>query len=635
MLHYLSGLQIKVDTSFSQSALFASQREMLRKQTHFTFNSDFIQNFNPNQQDVEDNILYQRRYQNGLEWNIMKDGFFESRAKLRSVDLEELFLKELERYSYKRTHFPIKMNQTIFAFNAKKMALLKEREDLLNKQRELLEKLYFSKKITKEKMLELHSKLAEIEALKAIYGTYSSMGNQEMDSLILKAGFGLFDIKYSQIEQELTHNSDSLKSKMLEDLERQNQWFREIRFKTFLRHSFYDLVTTAPSSRSFMSAGFNLAIPLTFNRKESLESEKQALYKRFESLNTNGLNVEIDVLNECYEYRYHLKQYVLFYQKKQLALENLRQERVKAKFQDADYNPINALNYLDQLYQIEVELLDLQQNLYIRILKIHEKTKAQKVESLLLPFDLPNFDELESKINRTVYIWSKSFEEHSLDFITEYLSYNQFDEVELAVSPEDEHLEDKKKLIDALFQKNVKVYLMFGQNTLLNEANKKEYLLDCLKQYPLSKVSGIHLDVEPHTLKEWDTDKKKLQESYLSLAKQAKTIASDYKMKLTVDLPVYLDSSYLRSIAEQVDGMRFMCYENIRKEYLLRKLEPVKNLNKTFSVSLRTEDFSNRIEMEKFSKELCKELGISTVNFHDLSRLITLDRKAIEEDEEH
>src|SRR5690606_9002642 len=130
----------------------------------------------------------------------------------------------------------------------------------------------------------------------------------------------------NQISPTIT---DTLKNAMMADLERQNQWFRQIRLKTFVRHTYYDLVTTDPNSRSFFSVGAGLTIPLTFNQKHTLEAEKQDLLRRFESVETAKTNNEIDILNESYEYRYHLKQYVLFYQKKQLILEKVRQERVK------------------------------------------------------------------------------------------------------------------------------------------------------------------------------------------------------------------------------------------------------------------------------------------------------------------
>src|SRR5690606_1537799 len=106
---------------------------------------------------------------------------------------------------------------------------------------------------------------------------------------------------------------------------------------------------------------------------------------------TAKTNNEIDILNESYEYRYHLKQYVLFYQKKQLILEKIRQERVKEQLKDADYSPVHVLELIDQLYQIEIELLDIKQNLYIRLLKIHEKLKIIPMEQIAVPFELTNF----------------------------------------------------------------------------------------------------------------------------------------------------------------------------------------------------------------------------------------------------
>jgi hypothetical protein len=50
-------------------------------------------------------------------------------------------------------------------------------------------------------------------------------------------------------------------------------------------------------------------------------------------------------------------------------------------------------------------------------------------------------------------------------------------------------------------------------------------------------------------------------------------------------------------------------------------------------IDLRTEDFKSRDEMELFAKALYKETGIKSFGFHDLYRLIEMDKKTMMEDE--
>lgn len=631
----LSSLKANDTLRFDMQAYFDSQLRALKKETNLSYSSSFVQNFNASQADLEDNILYQRRLLNTLEWDILNDGFLETRSKLRSVELERRMLEETQKFTYERRDFPIKMSHVIYLFNLKKQQVLANRKAMLTKQIDLMEHLYFAKKISRERMIEMHAKEAEVEALNQIYSTYNEEKQIAIDSALLKLKLPLFDVKPFQYLPNDKSQLDSLKQDFIQDLTRQNNWFRTIKLSAFVRHSFYDLISTNPASRSFFSAGLNLKIPLTFNAKDNLETEKQRMLRRFDDVENDRTNYEIDVMNETYEYRYHLKQYILFYQKKLLVLEQLRQEQVKAKFLDADFNPVNALLLIDQLYQIEIELLDIKQNLYIRLMKIDEKTKGIAIEKKVQVFDLPNIEDFEQQTYKTTYVWSKAFELHSVEFLSEYLLYNHFDEVQLAVSAEDSQVEKKIAFINACYAKGIKVNLMFGQNTLLDEKNPEQVMMKSLNAYPISKISGITLDVEPHTLAEWKTQPERLKSSYLNILQQSQKITSSYNIQLAVDLPLTLDSVYLTQVMKLVNKVHFMCYENVKTSYITRKVQPFLSLGIPCSISLRTEDFASRKELEDKAKELVSELSVSQINFHDISRLIKMDEQSLEENEKH
>ena len=92
----------------------------------------------------------------------------------------------------------------------------------------------------------------------------------------------------------------------------------------------------------------------------------------------------IDLLNTVYEFRYKLKQYNNFYEKHKKYEELLRIERVKEKLQYFEFNPIAALNLLDDILSIEVEMLDLQQQMYLFLLDIIAKTPGTDAINLPL-----------------------------------------------------------------------------------------------------------------------------------------------------------------------------------------------------------------------------------------------------------
>ena len=74
-----------------------------------------------------------------------------------------------------------------------------------------------------------------------------------------------------------------------------------------------------------------------------------------------------------------------------------------------------------------------------------------------------------------------------------------------------------------------------------------------------------------------------------------------------------------------------MCYENVKSEYIERKVKPyVDNGKKKLILAFRTEDFGNRIEMEDKIKDLQKLTNLNAFAYHDLRRIISFDQRNIE-----
>lgn len=118
VITYLSKITLQKDTVnlFSYDNYYDAYEKLLKKQTGVSIGADALQNFNPTQADVEENILYERRAQLSLEWNLLKDGFFESQQKLKSLPAERNYFNHLASNESK-DDFGIKMNECIYWFN--------------------------------------------------------------------------------------------------------------------------------------------------------------------------------------------------------------------------------------------------------------------------------------------------------------------------------------------------------------------------------------------------------------------------------------------------------------------------------------------------------------------------------------
>ncbi len=637
VITFLSRLSIQhKDSSYSYDNYYEAYEKLLRKQTGLAVNIDALQNFNQSQSDVEEGILYQRRAQAGIEWNILNGGYFDTRAQLKTLPAERNYFNNLASNESK-DDFGIKMNECIYWFNEHKKSLLVERERILNRQIKYLEDLYFAKKIDKEQLLRSQTRIAEINGMKGIFNSYNQHIDSKFDSTLLAAEVPLFDLNYDYFfgilnTQEL---ADSMRLFLEENLTRQNAWYNEIKLRTYARYNIYDLLTTNPSYRRFFSVGVSVGIPIPFTNKEQAAVNKYKTQKQLYTLDTDLKNQRIELLNLAYEFRYQLKQYIIFHQKRILANEAIRRERVKAKMLDADFNPLHGLELIDNLLQIDIELLDLKQNLYIKLLRIHSKQNNLPLDSMIVQLDLPNYFDFEDETERGVYVWSKIFETQNPSFIQEYIVYNQFDEAYIAVSENDKQISAKTALVKSLNKSEIDVYPMVGQNKLLDSDDFKGDLQNLLKPFNGWKIAGIHLDIEPHVRADWKSNKAELMSKYSEIIDQAKIICDSKSWKLSIDIPINMDTNYVNSMFSKVDMIRFMCYENVKLEYLVRKLSAYKEHNNKIMIALRTEDFKTRDEMELFAKALYKETGIKCFGFHDLYRLIEMDKKTMTENEKH
>lgn len=617
---------------------YKAKEDLLRKQIGLSATAGFVQNIDPTFADVDENLIYQRRYQAGLDWQILKGGFIDNRNQIKSIPAERSYFNYLEHFQKANAVFGPKMNQCLYWFNKKKIEILEERSELLNTQIILAEKLYFLKKIDKQDVLILQTRLAEVEGMKGIYAAYNEELDQGFNNETYELEAPLFDLNYEVLFGALENQfvMDSISIELEKAIMDQQNWYTEIGLRAYTRYNIYDLVSTNPSYRAFFSLGLTATAPIPFAMKEKRKMEQVRIQRKSENLQKQSTDKRLEILNEAYEYRYKLKQYVGFHQKKILALESLRRERVKEKLLDADFNPLNALHIIDNIMQLDIELLDLKQNLYLKVLRIQNKQMETPLESMVVPMDLPNFFDFEDRTNRGVYVWSKTFRGEISEFLAEYALYNKFDQVYLAAASKDTLKATKQKFIAELQKRGVKHEWMIGDNRLLEKEDIVETIFKRLAYYDDTTYTGLHIDIEPHTRDDYQENKAELLQQYVNQIERLSIACKEKGIALAIDVPLHYPQEYLDQLFELVDNVHFMCYENIKPTYVARKTELYRTqYPEKVHIAVRTEDFENRLEMEKYVRNFSKDYGVYSFDFHDLRRMIEQDTKVLNTDEKY
>ena len=143
-------------------------------------------------------------------------------------------------------------------------------------------------------------------------------------------------------------------------------------------------------------------------------------YNRFD----NDAN---EVLNFYYEYGYSSKQFIhAYYTKLKLAQAIVRGER--QKICDPGYSPKFIVDKLDELLTVDLDLLDIQQALYLKALKMHSKLPQGTITDYLIPKDFNNLFNPQTG-PRSPYVWSGTLQELAPEYILHYAKINNISEL--------------------------------------------------------------------------------------------------------------------------------------------------------------------------------------------------------------
>ncbi len=601
------------------------QQQIYQKEHGVRFTLAYQENLKAPLVDPEEIVVFKRRAIAGIDWDLLNNGLFEYKQKLKLLKLErEMLLKKqmrenLEAFQASQTE------EIIRYFNNKKLLILNHRQNLNTEQSRIIEQLWTIKHITKDNYLKVIQNTTDINAQYNIYKNYNDAGTRQ--GHLNDVDLPILDINVQKLIQHcLLHDSiqnDTLSYAKIAKY--QSSYFKEMSLKAYTRYSYYDVYNQTLPDRSYVSVGFNLSAPLTLNQKDKKEYYfLQQQINNFQAPNRT-VNSQSFLLNLYYEYQYKLKQFKNLYHKRLVYIELLRTEDVKQKLGDVEFNPNTALFILDDFWSNAIELLDLKQELYKVLINIKSKFPNVNIIDFTQPLNLTNLDIASTNPPfKAIYIWSDAFKNHTQTVISEFCKVNEFNPLLISYHPTKSYLLQLNEFIRQ--QYTSPIHLMIGSNKLLFNGIKG--YLDTLKMNTeLKLVKGIHLDIEPHTLEGFKEDKEKHFNLYLQLLKEAKQFTDANHLELSVSIPLNYPENVLKEINSVCNLIYLMAYENVDIEFLNKKLiEEVQLLGDKCVLAFRTKDFKNRTEMET----MFEKIKITKKAYHDLDDLIQFDKQSIQ-----
>ena len=620
---------------YSENAEYQLMNEMnsvmmqaLKDDIGLSFYSSFTHNFEPGIFEGED-LFFRTRANVGLDWQLFGSGFLGNKDEAKRLEVENQINSLLESKVARNENYIYSYNYFIYLFNKSQQKYLERRLSMINSFLEIASQMYLVRATPWEQIVKLKGRKEGLENMAKNLANYnkgfdSAYAELNFDRLLDAESLPVLEIipemVFSGVESDSLNQTLVALEKQKVDLEYKKT--RDLSFRTYVRYNLYD--EDLSDIRSYGSVGATFSVPLFKNRRNSELKEKR-LAVLSSRLGNQATAINNELMNHYYEYEYTLKQFLEMYGDKELALERLRRELAKDYLQDPSFTPIDAINYLDQLFAIDFELLDLKQKMYLKLLKIYSLMKDNKASDITRVMNLGNFlDKMAG--DRAVYAWSATLGKFDPGFLTKYSINNDFSR--LFISPGNTDPSTLESLMELAHKSNQKVYRLIGENSFAKDG-QSDGLMTMVQSAMEQGYDGIQLDIEPHTFDDWDNNK----EGYLANLTAAISGVRDViggEKQLSVSVPLFYSESFLESVEGIVDEFILMCYERPEVEFIVAQISEEVALNQDkVTLALRTDDFADRIELEDFVKKLIDATGIDRIVIHDLGSLISLDQETI------
>ena len=315
------------------------------------WNSNFFQNFKPSNDDEQD-LIYRQRFQTGLDWNIFKDGLMSNDLKAKQIRNDAKLDDLLSQESAYEKNISQRSAELIYRFNLEKIKILNKQKNILDEKFAAINRLHELDAISNLQMIKTQQSVVQINSELQLYKEYNTaFSNYQKPDSTNEQILPVVDLKFDEYlksAQGLEPANDSILKLQLQNADMESSVINRVGLKGSLKYNYYDPFYSA-TKRNFFSVGVSVSVPIGLavkeNRNEAL-THNEWIKSKFGS---NGNELFAEQLNIFYEFRYKLKQYLNLYEETKATQERLRIERVRHQFNDAEFNPVHALELLDEL----------------------------------------------------------------------------------------------------------------------------------------------------------------------------------------------------------------------------------------------------------------------------------------------
>lgn len=300
------------------------------------------------------------------------------------------------------------------------------------------------------------------------------------------------------------------------------------------------------------------------------------------------------------------------------AQERMRRTIITKKL-DKEIQLASAVTRLRSLLDASIELVRAKEELYRRVNEIFLVANVEFNPSLIQLNPLAENSNRARAGERSIYLWSKGFNQFSNDQIFDFLEAKGIKRV-LLTAGQAVNREKMQQFIKLANKKQLKVESIIGPNKLFFKENHQSAAITVEAASTIS--DAVHLDIEPHTFPQYKENKALYLKQYLDMLRTIREQSPD--VVLTVAVPFHWPEEVYSQLNKIVDRVYIMAYGSTKPETVTRRLQAAL---KTMAadkivIVLRVTDFEDEWAIEKMIVALQQQTGIEKFSLHTFRRFI-------------
>jgi len=588
------------------------------------------QNIDP--EDGTEGNLSGSRTRVGLEWNILREGFLGNQQKAKRLNDQ----RKLDNLKFTLDNNDSKLyyrfNLMIYLFNQEKIKLLTAREAQLIEQQKLLYQVYFLKGILYEEIIDIKSNIEQVNVQLENYREYnewfeSTLGENHIDTDFAMAELPVLHVNLDyllhenskeilldsiqQLEQKIAFGAD----KAINDISLRLQVYRNI-------NQFSDEVRDVQNFNS-VRLGLSVPLELLYNKKTKNNIAYAKIQNRQHLTNYEALNTSTEIINFYYEYNYKMKTYMEFLHKEMLYREKIRVEIVNQKNYHDIYRSLRILRHLDVLRNVQAEMLDLKQQMYLLLLKIYGKTHYETIQNFVRPLDVDDFYQ-RLPADRLMLINSEDLKANTPEFIREYLTTNGIRRIilESNLDGENKKVLDLKKAVNG---RKIQLARKFSGEDLLRNTNPSGSIAYALSA---EKFDGVVLDFSNYKSTAQRTEVQSFLIDHFDIFSDHSSEKEEvfrYQIALAPGYPI----EFLNVLAKMVDLISFKVEQPQQLDYFEVLSDNGFSGMSKIGIDIKKKNFRDRVELEAYIDMIKNVYEVNYITLNGLNEFLDIDTKTI------